>query len=311
MNAGAIREPAAPDHRAADDRFLPISSLMSAGLICKELSRAAVSILTQPRRDRRRVQQEYDRGYWTDILRARRWESCRSLDEFLNPAEAGWRVCKIDNRFVRARSSDYYRERNLRLCRLLEERTERGTDLIEVGAGYGANLFALASSPHWRQLIGLELSETGVAAGRAIAQHFKLSDRIRFERADLTNLSETARDTLSGRVAFSYYCFEQIPRDTESAIRNLLAARPRRVVHIEPVAELLRWFAPKDLVNYAHILANDYQRSLLRTLRGFSAQNELRILEVERLYYAPGIRHDPALVAWEPLPNQSGPRNLT
>jgi hypothetical protein len=284
----------------SDDRFVPVSTVAAAGLICRELSITAASILTHARRDRDAVHQEYDRGYWRKVLEERRWESCKGLDEFLSPGD-GWRICKIDNRFVRARNIDYYGYRHLRLRRLLEQYTEPASDLVEIGSGYGANLFALASSLQWRHLIGLELSETGIAAGRDIAAHFGLSDRIRFERADLTNLSAEARELLSGRVAFSYYSFEQIPRDTEAAIGNLIAARPIRIVHVEPIAELLRWYLPKDLLNYAYIVRNDYQRTLLRTLRRFEARGALRIIDIQRLYYAPGIRHDPALVMWEPI----------
>jgi hypothetical protein len=287
--------------RGTDDHFVHLSAVVETGLLCRELSRAAVSMFTRARRARSRVDREYDGGYWSNVLQERRWESCQGLEEFLNPAGDGWRLCKVENRFVRARNSDYYRYRHRRLLQLLEQHTEPDSDLVEIGSGYGANLFGLASSSRWRRLIGLELSETGLAAGRAIAAHFGLSNRIGFERADLTNLSETARDVLSGRVVFSYYCFEQIPRDTEAAIRNLIAAGPRRVVHVEPIAELLRWYSPKDLVNYAHILRHDYQRTLLRTLRQFHDRGELRITEVRRLYYAPGLRHDPALVVWEPV----------
>jgi hypothetical protein len=291
-----------------DQPFVPVSNRLAATLICRELSAAAVSILSSPRRTRDDVQREYDGGYWTAVLHQRRWESCKTLEEFLNPGGNGWRVCKIDNRLVRARNSDYYRYRHLRLRRILEQYAGHDTDLIEIGSGYGANLFALSSSARWHRLIGLELSETGLAAGRSIAEHFGLSDRIRFEPADLTKLSASARQLLKGRVAFSYYAFEQIPHDTESAIYNLIEAGVSRIVHVEPIAELLRWYLPKDLLNYAHIIRHDYQRTLLRTLRRLETLGKLRVTTVERLYYAPGIRHDPALVVWEPVRDAGSPR---
>jgi SAM-dependent methyltransferase len=308
MIVRANDEAPSPPRPRGDERFERVSSVVAAGLICRELSSAGVSILGRPRRDRHRVQHEYDGGYWADVLKERGWERCRTLEEFLVPAEDAWRICKVDNQFVRARTSDYYRYRYDRLRQSLENQTEPGSDLVELGSGYGANLFALAASNQWRRLVGLELSETGIAAGRAIADHFGLSDRVRFERGDLTDLSAGARGVLAGRVAFSYYSFEQIPRDTFRAVRNLIDAGVRRIVHIEPIAELLHWYSPKDLINYTHILRHDYQRTLLRTLRQLEADGALRILDVRRLYYAPAIRHDPALVAWEPMSTSSTDR---
>jgi len=53
-------------------------------------------------------------------------------------------------------------------------------------------------------------------------------------------------------------------------------------------------------VNYLYILRQDYQNSLLTTLRARERAGALRILAEERLYYAPSIRHDPTLICWEP-----------
>jgi hypothetical protein len=53
-------------------------------------------------------------------------------------------------------------------------------------------------------------------------------------------------------------------------------------------------------VNYLYIVRQDYQDSLLTTVRHRERSGTLRILGEERLYYAPTIRHDPTLICWEP-----------
>jgi hypothetical protein len=83
-------------------------------------------------------------------------------------------------------------------------------------------------------------------------------------------------------------------------IDNIVRAAPRRVIHVEPCVETLRLWRPKDLVNYLYILRQDYQNSLLTTLRDRERAGALRIVAEERLYYAPSIRHDPTLICWEP-----------
>lgn len=280
--------------------FVPLSAMSSAALICRELAASVVALGTRRRRDQVRVRAEYDGGYWSDVLRAARWRHTPTLEEFLNPATTGVRVCKVDNRYVRARSVDYYRFRRDRLLLVMREFAGAEPELVELGCGYGANLFSLTLGGPWQRLMGLDVSEAGITAGRQIAERFGLSDRVTFDRLDLTNPDDPAFARLRGRAAFTYYCFEQIPYDTEAVIRNLLRAGATRVVQIEPLAELLRWNSPKDLVNYLYILRSDYQRTLLTTLRRLERERMLRITAVRRLYYAPSIRHDPAVVCWEP-----------
>jgi hypothetical protein len=282
--------------------FSPLSRPAAAALVCRELAAGIVALASRPRRDRARVKQEYDGGYWSSVLEEARWRRTASLEEFLNPAAADVRVCKIDNRYVRARSDEYYRYRGERLLSIMREFAGSERELVEIGCGYGANLFSLTLGGPWERLIGLDVSDAGITAGRLIAERFCLSDRVTFRPLDLTDPGNPGFVELRGRVAFTYYCFEQLPYDTERVLRSLLQSGVRRVVQIEPLAELLCWRSAKDLVNYLHILRSDYQRTLLRTLRRLEREGALRITAVRRLYYAPSIRHDPAVVCWEPLP---------
>ena len=280
-------------------RFVPLSPLVSAAIICRELAGGMAALATRRRRDRRRVDAEYDSGYWSDVLRDARWDRSTTLEEFLNPGGDGVRVCKIENRYVRARTVDYYRFRRERLLSIMREFAGGEPSLVELGCGYGANLFSLTLGGPWSQFVGLDISEAGITAGRRIAARFGLTDRVRFDRLDLTNADDSAFAMLRGRTAFTYYCFEQIPHDTEAVIRNIINAGVTRVVHIEPVAELLSLGSPKDLVNYLHILRSDYQRTLLTTLRRLEGGGVIRLHTVRRLYYAPSVRHDPAVVCWD------------
>ena len=282
--------------------FSPLSTPAAAALVCRELGAGVLALARRRRRDRGRVREEYDGGYWSSVLEEARWRRTASLAEFLNPATPDVRICKIDNRYVRARTDDYYRYRGERLLSVMREFAGSERELVEIGCGYGANLFSLTLGGPWARLIGLDMSEAGIRAGGLIAERFGLRDRVMFRPLDLTDSADPAFSELRDRVAFSYYCFEQLPYDTERVLRNLLKSGVRRVIQIEPLAELLRWRSAKDLVNYLHILRSDYQRTLLRTLRRLEREGALRITAVRRLYYAPSIRHDPAVVCWEPLP---------
>ncbi len=96
------------------------------------------------------------------------------------------------------------------------------------------NLFSLSLDPHWSKLRGFDIAPNGIEAGRQIAGHFKLDDRVSFDRIDLTDAGDPHFSQLAGGTVFTYFCIEQIPYAVESVIENIIRARPARVINIEP-----------------------------------------------------------------------------
>jgi hypothetical protein len=271
-------------------------------VVWKEILRnALLMILRKVRRDRGQVQAEYDLGYWKAVLDQKRWLHVSNLDEFLNPPTDEMRIAKIENRYVRIRTQDYYRYRATMLQGIIAEFAGQDTELAELGCGFGLNLFSLLAVRSWKRLIGLEVSENALEAGRQISRHFHLSDTVHFDRLDLNDAAHDNFSKITGKTVFTYYCLEQLKYSTDSVIANIIRAEPRRTIHIEPTTEMLKLWSPTDLASYLYIIRQDYQNNLLRTLRRFEVKGDIRIVEVRRLYYAPTIRHDPTLICWEPV----------
>jgi SAM-dependent methyltransferase len=253
----------------------------------------------RPNRDRAHVMREYDDGVWKRALQGKAWLRAGSLEEYLTTADVRDRVAKIQGRLVRIRTCDYYQFRTRMIQETITRFAGDVTEIVEVGCGTGQNLFALAHSGRWSRLVGLDLSENGVAAARDAAAHFGL-DRVEFGVLDLIRSDDPGFSRLKGRTVFSYYCLEQLKYHTALVIENLLRAGVRRVIHIEPTTELLSPWSVMDWINGAYVTRNDYQNNIIRTVRRFEKQCRLRILHTERLGYAPTPRNDPVLVCWEP-----------
>lgn len=244
---------------------------------------------------------EYDRGYWTTVLAERRWLQAQALDGFVAPPAAGTRVAKVGNRLVRIRNADYYRYRRDVLRATLAEWAGGEPALCELGCGYGMNLFSLVEAGQWPHLSGFEISTVALEAAGQIRAHFGLQDRVRFHQLDLLDGRHPSFAHLSGATVFTYYCFEQLKHSTAVALRNIMDAGVKRVIHIEPTPELWRWWRPADAVNRLYSWSQDYQDNLLATVRRLERDRQARILSVRRLYFAPGVRHDPTLICWEPV----------
>jgi hypothetical protein len=280
----------------------PLSAMERTTAVAAEAARI-VGRLVRHGRVRRTgmcVAAEYDGGYWAEVLARKRWEGADTLSEFLIPQDQSLRIARVDGRLARITNEDYYRYRVGMLRRILLESAGSASTLAEVGCGYGVNLFSLVELHRWR-LVGFDISETALHAAKQIATHFKCDAEVEFHRLDLTDSSDEAYSRLQGTTVFSYYCFEQLKRATRDIVRNLIAAGVARVIHIEATPELWSAWVPADAVSRLYTWSQDYQNNLLTVLREEEKRGQVKLTRVERLRYAPSVRHDPTLVCWEPL----------
>jgi hypothetical protein len=278
----------------------PISGLAAAAALGLEAARIARRVARgRAARTGEVVSAEYDAGYWSDALRDAAWRRCPTVEDYVAPRAAGTRLARIQNRLVRIPHRDYYQYRGDVLRLALRESAASATELVELGCGHGVNLFSLACDPHWTRLTGLDISASALEAARQAAAHFGLSGTLHFRPLDLLASDHPSWPMVRGATVFTYYSFEQLKRGLRAAVDNVLRAAPARVIHFEVTPEL--WgLNPSDLVNRLYIWSQDYQSSLLTILRALERDGRLRILDIRRLFYAPGLRNDASLICWEP-----------
>jgi hypothetical protein len=252
-------------------------------------------------RTRDKVDAEYNLLHWQNILSSKAWTRAADLAAFLAPPNAKESLKKVDNQILRISFGKYYRYRIGALGDLLARHCGDTARLVELGTGYGYNLFALhLTHPDWT-FKGFDISPNGIAAGREIADHFGLSDKVSFGHIDLTDAADPTLAEIAGETVFTYFCIEQIPYDVRKVVENIIAARPKRVINIEPTTELLDLTRPRDLVSLVYIRSVDYQTQLFTTLDELERQGRIRILARERMPFAPNINNDGFLYCWEPI----------
>jgi len=242
---------------------------------------------------------EYDAGHWARARRERVWERADSLEAFLIGERTDMIVARVDDTPTRLPCREYYRYRLDALPRLVSRYLDCD-DVAELGCGIGNNLFALSLAFPERHFLGLDISPNGVETGRAIAAHFGLSDRVHFDFLDLANASDPNFALLRDKCCLTFFCLEQIPYSIEGVVRNIARARPRRVLHVEPSAELLDLRRPGDWANYAFVKSMDYQSGLFRLLPRLAATGELRLVQVGHAEFAPTLQNTGFTAVWEP-----------
>jgi hypothetical protein len=246
------------------------------------------------------VDSEYNSGEWDRVLNQRAWLGGRGLEAFLIGQNSAPRLAKVDDRIVRIATSDYYRYRIGALSELIKRHSGAASSLVELGAGYGYNLFSLSLDPHWSRLRGYDIAPNGIEAGRQIASHFQLDSRVSFDRIDLTDARDPHFSELAGSTVFTYFCIEQIPHAVEEVIENIMRARPARVINIEPGVDMLDLSQPRDFASRVYIRSMDYQTRLFKLLDTLDGQGRVRVLARERMRFAPTLHNDGLLYVWEP-----------
>jgi hypothetical protein len=284
--------------------FEPLSPAASTLALAREVGHALLAAKSRlrrfsyARRGNEIVNDEYDQGNWKSVLDERRWEKVSSLVDYVVPPIDSTRLAKIDGQIGRLTTRDYYRFRLKKLQQLVEAHSTGEDELVELGCGWGVNLFSLALAGRWRSLRGFDVSPNGVRATNEAAAHFGV-ESVHAEQLDLTALDHHGFRKIEGATAFTYLCLEQLKYSTRPVIDNLLESGVKKVIHFEPAPELFSRWRLGDLANIFYLTAHDYQNNLLSTLRMLEKEGRLRITAVSRLNFSPRAVNDPTLIAWE------------
>jgi len=268
-----------------------------AASIARSCARLAVRRI---RRTPSQVAAEYDGGHWARIYRERAWERASSLEAFLVGSSQQLLNAKVDGRTCRISRADYNRHRLKAMASLVERNLGDAHDLVELGAGYGYNLFLLSLAFPERRFVGLDISPTGVAAAREIAAHFGLEDRIEFDVIDLVDPHHPNFAILNGRVVLTHFCLEQLPIEIGNVLRCVSRTRPHRVMHIEPCAEVLSIRRPADWANLLYVRSQHYQTSLLANLRHMRDEGKIELIRTDSVAFSPTLQHSAFMAVWRP-----------
>lgn len=280
-------------------RAKPLSPLREALIFGRSIGvDVAHKAIFRRGRTKQKVTSDYDQGEWADLLRDRKWERSKSLDEYLVPDVKGRMKVLIDNRIHELEPEAYYALRSRKLVDVLSANDGGAAELIEIGCGAGRNLFTLAASGRWSHIHGVDISPTGLTVISEVAARFGIST-VSASKIDLLDENYSDHPELKGSTAFSYYCLEQLPAHAETVIHRLLAAGVRRGIHIEPSLELFSPWRLQDIATATYIWRQDYQRSAVTAVRSLEKKGLLRLVKAERLGYAPSVRNEPTLVVWE------------
>ena len=257
----------------------------------------------KPIRTRNFVESHYssNKGY-DKYLQSKFWTNAKDLKDFceywivkqaFNNENDVPIICIFDKKLYKI--SKYQVQEWQHRNQVIKKFISNSDEIVEIGCGYGRQLFSLRADNVLNNLKGYDLSKIGIETARKINDHFCCN--VEFDLIDLTKNYEN--ELLCGKTVYSVYALEQMKHYMEKVILNLIESKPKQVLHFEVSVESLNWNL-KGLATRLYLTSKDYQTNLLKILRKYEKKGLLKITHIERLGYSLNPHNECSLIRWVP-----------
>jgi hypothetical protein len=166
----------------------------------------------------------------------------------------------------------------------------------EFGCGSGHNIATLAAKFPKAYVCGWDWSEASVEILREMNR--RGMHRVLGNRFDLFQPLDPA--AMNESCVFTVGCMEQTGTRWRPFLEYLLACRPRRVVHIEPILSLYDPYNPVDATAIAAHKARGFWEGYEAELRRRVGTGEVEILHIERTGFGSLFCEGYSVLAWRP-----------
>ncbi len=199
--------------------------------------------------------------------------------------------------------------------RYIVEKTQNTKRIIELGAGWGKNLFKLwlYGAPVDADYCSYELTNSGRELFRKIATHAAPKMNLKTFEFDYYNADFSALTENIPTVVFSHHSLEQItniPQDLMERIAKIPGLTD--VLHLEPVGFQWQddsWLAQKDLNLMAQIdsgnkkFAEKRQQNLdlYDVLSDLEKKGKIQITEKKKYYCSTILNNATSILSWKPI----------
>jgi len=185
------------------------------------------------------------------------------------------------------------------ICRVLKPLLGQADRVVELGCGWGRNLFYLQNQGLCRHIAGGDLVADGVELASRIADRYGLSAH--FGLFDYNAPGGELDQHIENSVVFTHNSIEQIPYLRDEFLEYLIEKRVHCVVHLEPVSELHGSDNMMHLLWKKYTEINDYNRNLLSLLRKFEDIGKIRINAIMPHQLGLNAFNGCSIIVWEPV----------
>jgi len=248
------------------------------------------------------IMREYEHEKWGPLLEnIRELKRDVSIEEVAKLALKDVRpsLCSIADHFELLDPIDA-RQKYLKLVESTLRPYLPASALVELGAGYGSVILALAKREKFNQMriMAGEYSASGVELIKRIAVFHRIdieAEHCDFNLPTITNLAIPANALIFTSMATPY-----VSKLSVDFVRSLLAYHPKRVIHIEPCFEHCNTDTLIGILRRRYIEVNDYNINLVTLLHDQQSKGLIRIIEERPAVLGPNALLPVSVIVWEP-----------
>ncbi len=169
--------------------------------------------------------------------------------------------------------------------------------LYEFGSGSAFNVAAYAQLYPQTDITALDWAPAAVTIANLLGERHGM--KIAGQRFDFF-APDSGFEFAPDSSVLTMCALEQVGDRFQPFLDFILAKRPRRVVHVEPMLELYDPDLPHDALAIRYHQQRKYLSGLLPHLRSLEKTGAIRLLKVQRLKFGSRFHECFSVVAWEP-----------
>ena len=172
-------------------------------------------------------------------------------------------------------------------------------NIIELGCGTGHHLYQLADIDSSKTFYGLDWSLSSQKI-LGLYQQLHSSQRITAKNIDFFSPPIYSQYIPYDSAIYTFAALEQIGADHDKIIEFMIAARPRVVVHLEPIYELMNQEILLEYLSAKYFLKRNYLSGFLSNLLRKQDQGKIKVHFQEKTGVGSLFIEGYSLIVWSP-----------
>lgn len=253
---------------------------------------------TPTKKNNSEIEREFGVDKWGDLLSKIELENIRTLedaDSFVNTDATTLIFNKGQFELLNLKeASALYYDLVFNTC----EKYAPSKSIVELGCGYGSVILNIAQKMKNKEFdfLAADLTTSGSLCAQRIAEMENI--QLKTGWCDFSNPDVTNLNIPQNSIIFTSYALHYIKGIPQDFINFILSTKPKAVIHFEPLAELFD-NSLYGLMKRKYMQVNDYNMSMLSTLKEYEKKGMLKIRDVVPEVFGKNPLLPASIIVWE------------
>ena len=209
------------------------------------------------------------------------------------------KIARVGNKLVISKSKLY----DFKILRIItsyiyEKYFKNEKNIVEFGCGTGHNLISLSKINGKANLLGLDWSKSSQEIFKIINKKNKLISGYSFDYFN-PKFDKRIKLTKSEWSCFTVASLEQIGTNFKKFINFLKLTKPKFIINIEPINELMAKDEILDFLSVQYSLNRNYLNNFYNYLKYLEKKKLIQIIDVKKSYFGSKYINGYSIIVWK------------